>query len=135
MTTKTFEGFTKTVPVGDIYESVSIDEGIVNVGDVIVWEDPDATHHDESILTTLFVGVVEKVYHMNYDHRDVELGTSCPVGRLAIDNHMKVISGEEIYRNIDGASDKFVNQFLNSGYEKYMQIDYTMDGDCEITGE
>lgn len=127
------------VPIGDVYEGVTVDIGTISKGDVIVWEDPDIpSYHDENVHTSLFVGFVEKVYEFNSgnEHRDSDpqLGVSCPLGRLSIDNNLKAISGMQIYHG-DKADMKFVDRFLNSNYDKYMNVEYTMSGDIQVSGE
>jgi hypothetical protein len=120
------------VPVGETYESVKIPNvGTIMQGDIVVWSDPDCHYHDESVMESLYIGTVNKVYKRD----EPELGTSLPVGRLSIDQNMKAISGLRINRNIDGASAKFVDQFLNSEYEKYMNIEWTRSGDVRVSGE
>ena len=129
---------TGEVPVGEKYESVTIEEGTINIGDVVVWEDPDAHFYDETILTSLFVGTVENIYGIDYsfeDERELELGISAGVGRISIDSNLRVLSGEEIYMFHDKADVKFVDRFLNSNYKKYMQIEWTRSGDCRVSGE
>jgi hypothetical protein len=120
------------VPVGETYESVKIPNvGTIMQGDIVVWSDPDCHYHDESVMESLYIGTVNKVYKRD----EPELGTSLPVGRLSIDQNMKAISGLRINRNIDGASAKFVDQFLNSDHEKYMNIEWTRSGDVRVSGE
>jgi hypothetical protein len=120
------------VPVGETYKSVNIPNvGTIMQGDIVVWSDPDCHYHDDSVLDSLFIGTVEKVYKRD----EPELGTSLPLGRLAVDRNMKAISGRKINRNIDGASMKFVDRFLNSEYEKYMNIEWTRNGDVRVSGE
>jgi len=119
------------VPVGKLYESVTIEGGTINKGDVVVWSDPDCAYHSEEVMTSLFVGFVEKVYERD----EPELGVTTPLGRLEVDNNMKAISGEEIRRDLDGSSMKFVDRFLNSEYEKYMNVQWTRNGDFKVSGE
>jgi hypothetical protein len=120
------------VPVGETYESVKIPNvGTIMQGDIVVWSDPDCHYHDESVMESLYIGTVNKVYKRD----EPELGTSLPVGRLPVDRNMKAISGLRINRNIDGASAKFVDQFLNSDHEKYMNIEWTRSGDVRVSGE
>ena len=127
-----------SVGVGDTFESATIEDGTINVGDVVVWEDPDVHFHDESVLTSLFVAFVDKIYEVDYSSKnesELELGISAPVGRVAIDNNLRVLSGKEIYMFRDKADAKFVDRFLNSKYEKYMNIEWTRNGDFRVSGE
>lgn len=126
-----YHGQIGEVPVGKTYKSVTIEEGTVSVWDIVVWEDPDAPFHDEKITTSLFVGFVKRIYKRD----EPELGTSCPLGRIAIDQHVKALSGKEIHLNRDGASMKFVDRFLSSQYEIYMNIEWTRNGDFRVSGE
>lgn len=124
-----------TVPVGDKYQAVEIDKGTIEVGDIVVWSDPDCHYHDESVSESLFIGFVESIYKMDRDDSEPQLGTSFPLGRISIDHHLKAVSGEEIYLNRDGASAQFVDRFLNSEYEKYMNVEWTRNGDFRVSGE
>lgn len=119
------------VRVGETYESVTIEEGTINKGDIVVWSDPDCAYHSEDVMTSLFIGRVDKVYKRD----EPELGVSCPIGRISIDRNLKVVSGEEIYRDIDGGTMKFVDRFLSSEYEKYMNVQWTRNGDFRVSGE
>jgi len=120
------------VPVGEIYESVNVPEvGTIKKGDIVVWSDPDCHFHDESVKESLFVGTVNKVYK----RKEPELDTTIPVCRLSIDRNLKAVSGLRINRDTDGASMKFVDRFMNSDYEKYMNIEWTRSGDVRVSGE
>jgi len=127
-------------PIGDIYESVDTERGTIQKNDLVVWSDPDCHYHDENVQTSLFIGFVEKVYkvtgrHDNYDTKP-ELGTSMPLGRIPIDRNLTAISGKEIYDYIDGhkCDMKFIDRFLNSQYENYMNIEYTLSGSHRVSG-
>lgn len=133
---------TGKVPIGEVYEGVTVDIGTISKGDVIVWEDPDTpSYHDENVETSLFIGFVEKIYKFmgKNNDRDPEpqLGVSCPLGRIPIDNYVRAISGMQIYHYENGheCDMKFVDRFLNSNYENYMQVEYTMSGDIQVSGE
>ena len=134
-----YHNYIRTVGVGNVYESATIEEGTIHVGDVVVWEDPDAHIYDESVLTSLFVGFVEKIYEVDYsierERTLLEFGTSFSVGRVSIDNNLRVLSGEEIYLCRDKADAKFMDRFLSSNYESYMNIQWTRSGDVRVSGE
>ena len=122
------------VPVGEVYESVKTDRGVINKGDLVVWSDPDSMSHNESVTDSLFIGFVEKVYKRP---NGPELGLSCPLGRISIDRHLTAISGMQIYDYTDGhkCDMKFIDRFLNSDYEDYMNVEYTLSGDIRVSGE
>ena len=119
------------VPVGKVYEKVVTEEGIVQKGDIVVWSDPDAGIRNEEIIESLFIGYVQKIYKRD----NPELGLTCPIGRVEIDRNLKAISGKEINLDRDEASMKFVENFLNSNYDKYIVVERTRNGDIEVSGE
>jgi len=134
-----YHNHVQSVGIGNVYESVTIEEGTIHQGDVVVWEDPDAHFRDESVLTSLFIGFVEDIYEVDCsierERTLLEFGTSFSVGRVSIDNNLRVLSGEEIYICRDKADAKFMDRFLSSDYERYMNIQWTRNGDVRVSGE
>ena len=122
------------VPVGDVYESVTTDRGVINRGDIVVWSDPDCHYQDENVHTSLFIGYVNKVYKRP---DGPELGLSCPLGRVSIDRNLTAISGKQAYDYVDGheCDMKFIDRFLNSDYKEYMNVEYMNSGSTRVSGE
>lgn len=130
---------TGTVPIGETYESVTIPEiGTIQTGDMIVWSDPDHYYHNEDSTCSLFIGSITTIYKFTgktIDRKPVpEISTSCPLGRLSFDRHLKAINGKEV---TDGhkCDMKFIDRFLSSECDKYMNIEYTRSGDIRVSGE
>lgn len=128
-----------TVPIGEKYESVTIKEGTINLNDILVWEDPDAGHRDETVRTSLYVGSIREIYRFtgrNDNRSRLEFGITAPLGRIDM-KYIRAISGEDIYYYQDGHEHdmKFIDRLLSSNYDKYMNIQWTRSGDCRVSGE
>jgi hypothetical protein len=117
----------------DIYEKVKTPHGILQKGDIVVWEDPDCAYHNEDITQQLFVGYVDKVYDI--EDSDLEFSITAPLGRIDM-RYTRFISGKEIYYYENGHKhdSKFILQFINSDYEDYMTVKWDIEGNFHKDG-
>lgn len=88
-----FSSRRKEVPVGEIYEQFTTDDGnTVSVSDIVYFNDPDVAMHAGQCPLALeheFVGYVTDVYAFNPSYRDgieAQVGASFPCGRLSVDD-------------------------------------------------
>jgi len=129
----------ETVRVGEKYESVTIKEGTISLGDILVYEDVDAGYYDESVSTSLYVAPIKSIYRLtgtsNGYEPQLEFGITAGVGRVDM-SQIRAISGKEIYYYQDGhkCDMKFIDRFLSSDYKTHMNIQWTRDGDHIVSG-
>lgn len=128
----TFDGLLRKVPVGELYEESTIDGRTVRKGDIAAHNDRDIDHRDadRGVHSRLFVGVVEGILDPEYQD-EPQIFSTMPAGKLdASDVH---VSGEGSLIPKETGMQKFVEQFLNSEYEKYMVMEWgeDIDGDGE----
>jgi len=135
-----YHNYIDTVPIGEKYESVTIEQGTINLGDILVWEDPDAGHDDETVTISLYVAPIEAIYRFTgkNDDREAQLEFGIPAGVGRIDmRYICAISGKEIQYQQSGhkCDVKFIDRFLSSDYDRYMNIEWTRSSDCRVSGE
>lgn len=123
-----FENLRSTVPVGRKYERYDGDMGTVEVGDIVVWEDPDAGMHVgecELISSSEYIAKVTDVYAFDADYTEgveVEIGVSAPFGRLPLSD--VYVCGR------DDPSDwraSRADMLLSSEYDEWVNYEYHMD--------
>lgn len=141
-----FNGERLKVGVGYAFsgESAAFDDGEirVEVGDVVVFDDPDAGMHageDRDIINDVFVGFVKKLYAVNYDWEDgfsVEVGTTAPLGRLSVDDsHTAIIAEDGKVGGGPADARDMASRLVDGDYEKYVRYTSHIKHDPEITGE
>ena len=118
-----------------LYEKAKTPHGTIQAGDIVVWNDPDTpSYHNENYTQQLFIGKVKHCFDI--EGSELELSTSMPIGRIDMDN-ITFISGMDIRYYPDGhqCDSKFIDQFMNSNYNKWMSVAWTFDGDFVKDGE
>jgi len=116
------------------FKKAEIPQGTIQMGDIVVWKDPDVSYNNEDYTQQLFIGEVKRIYDI--EDRDMEISISAPIGRISMQN-ITAISGREIYYYRDGhkCDMKFVDQFLNSDYHKYMSVAWTYEDEFVKDGK
>ena len=51
-----------TVSIGEKYESVTIEQGTISLGDILACEGPDNRYHRERVTSSIYVAPVEAIY-------------------------------------------------------------------------
>lgn len=117
-----------------LYEKAKTPHGTIQKGDIVVWQDPDIPYHEENYTSQLFIGKVKKLFDI--EDQELEMSTTMPLGRIDMD-HITFISGKDIRYHSNGheSDSKFIDQFLNSNYEKYMCVAWTFGGKFIKEGE
>lgn len=113
-----------------IYESVETDDVEISKGDVIAWEDSSEASPD-----TIHVAFVKRVWMVSREENKPRIATTHPNRLVEYGDNIRAVWGHDKKFDRYGHSLRFAEQFIDSGYDDWMNVQTKMNGKISVEGE
>lgn len=107
------------VPVGELYESIELDDGTtIETNETVVgWDEPDiderTTHNGHQVTSMVTTGIVDKIYKRP-SGPEISI-KNAPLGRLSVESHNLKVPAKRPDRYLGSNANGCVIEFWYNG--------------------